>query len=101
MVLKKDDLRVVCEVWCSFKNLTGKDNHTMDQFLNEYEKKVKALQRTELPSIPEVVMAMQLTDGAGLDKKDNQIVLTVVDYKKKEEMYDQMNQNAKNALRFR
>ncbi|KAJ8048980.1 hypothetical protein HOLleu_01512 [Holothuria leucospilota] len=42
---KKDDLSVVCEAWCSFKNLTKKDTDTMNQFLNEYEKKVKALKK--------------------------------------------------------
>ncbi|PIK40871.1 hypothetical protein BSL78_22301 [Apostichopus japonicus] len=61
------------------------------EFLNEYEKKVKELKK-EGVTLPEVVLAMQLIDGAGLDKKEKQIVLTAVDYSKKEEMYDQMKQ---------
>ncbi|PIK48554.1 hypothetical protein BSL78_14579 [Apostichopus japonicus] len=62
----------------------------MEEFLNEYEKKVKELKKGV--TLPEVVLAMQLIDGAGLDKKEKQIVLTAVDYSKKEEMYDQMKQ---------
>ena len=91
---KKDDLSVVCEAWSSYKNLQKKDDESMDQFLNEYEKRVKELKKEGI-TLPEVVLAMQLIDSAGLDKKDKQIVLTAVDYSKKEEMYDQM----KNALR--
>ncbi|KAJ8036473.1 hypothetical protein HOLleu_20461 [Holothuria leucospilota] len=91
---QKDGFSVVCEAWCSFKDLTKKDSDTMDLFLNEYEKKVKALKK-EGVTLPEVVMAMQLIDSDGMDKTDKQIVLTAVNYKKKEEMYDQM----KNALR--
>ena len=82
---KKDDLSVVCEAWSCYKNLTKKDTDSMDQFLNEYEKKVKELKK-EGVVLPTVVMAMQLIDSAGLDKKDKQIVLTAVDYSKKEEM---------------
>ena len=91
---KKDDLSVVCETWSRYKNLMKKESETMDQFLNEYEKNVKELKKEGI-TLPEVVLAMQLIDGAGLDKQDKQIVLTAVDYSKKEDMYDQM----KRALR--
>lgn len=40
--------------------------------------------------LSEVVLAMQLIDHTGVDKKDKQIVLTAVDYTKKVEMYEQM-----------
>ena len=91
---KKDDLSIVCETWGAYKSLLKKESDTMDQFLNEYEKKVKELKKQGI-TLPEVVLAMQLLDSAGLDKKDKQIVLTAVDYTKKEEMYEQM----KKALR--
>lgn len=74
-----DDLTVVCKAWCSFKNLTKKDTDIMDQYLHAYEKKVMAMA---------MVMAMQLTDSAVLVKKDKQIVLTAIDYKKKAETHD-------------
>ena len=91
---KKDDLSVVCEAWSTYKNLSKKETDTMDQFLSDYEKKTKELKKQGIV-LPVVVMAMQLIDSAGLDKKDKQIVLTAVDYSKKEEMYEQM----KSALR--
>ena len=91
---KKDDLSVVCEAWCRYKNLVKGENDTMDQFLNDYEKNIKELKK-EGVTLPEVVLAMQLIDSAGLSKQDKQMVLTAVDYSKKEEMYDQM----KKALR--
>lgn len=88
---KKDDLSTICETWSAYKNLQKKDSETMEQFLNESEKKIKELKKEGI-ALPEVVLAMQLLDGAGLDKKEKQIVLTAVDYSKKEEMYDQMKQ---------
>ena len=88
------DLSVVCEAWCRYKNLVKGENDTMDQFLNDYEKNIKELKK-EGVTLPEVVLAMQLIDSAGLSKQDKQMVLTAVDYSKKEEMYDQM----KKALR--
>ena len=40
--------------------------------------------------LPVVVLAIQSLDSSALEQKDKQIVLTAVDYSKKDEMYAQM-----------
>ena len=40
--------------------------------------------------LPDVALAMQLLDSSTFEQKDKQIVLTAVDYSKKDEMYAQM-----------
>ena len=87
--LKKDDLSTVYETWTLFKNFSKKDEDTMEQFLSNYDKSVKEL-KTQGIVLPEVVLSMQLLDCAKLSTKDIQIVLTAVDYTKKDEMYEQM-----------
>ena len=58
----------------------------MDQFLKFYEKNIKKLKKQGI-ILPE---AVQLIDSAGLEEKNKQIIFTVADYTKKDEMYEQI-----------
>ena len=91
---KDDDLTVVYETWKTFKNFEKKENDTMDNYISEYDRCVKELKRNGI-KLPEVVLAMQVLDGAKLDQKEKQIVLTAVNYNEKDTLFDQM----KTALR--
>ena len=66
----------------------------MSEYIIVYERKVSELKKEKI-SLPDVVLGMQLLNGATLDKKERQIVLTAVDYTKKNELFSQM----KTALR--
>lgn len=74
-----------------------KESDTMDQFLNSYGKNVKELKKQGF-ILPEVVLAMQLINSTEFDKKGKQIVLTAVDFMKKEEIYEQMKMHLENSL---
>ena len=66
----------------------------MDEFITKFEKTVADLIRCGT-DLPQLVLAMQIIDAANITDKEKQIVLTAVDYLKKEQMFDQ----SKSALR--
>ena len=90
---KKDDLSAVCEAWSSFIGY-NRTSEPISEYITVYERKVSEMKKAKIV-LPNVVLGMQLLNGAALDKKDRQIVLTAVDYTKKDELFSQM----KNALR--
>ena len=56
----------------------------MDEFIIKFEKKVADLIRCGI-DLPPVVLAMQIIDAANITDKEKQIVLTAVDYSKKDQ----------------
>ena len=86
---KKDDVSVICETWSAFINMTKKRSDNMDEYIGLFERKVGELKKEGIV-LPVVVLAMQLLDSSALEQKDKQIVLTAVDYSKKDEMYPKM-----------
>ena len=91
---KKDDLSIVCGVWSTFIHMIREPFDKMDEFITKFEKKVADLIRCGI-DLPQVVLAMQIIDAANITDKEKQIVLTAVDYSKKDQMFDQ----SKSALR--
>ena len=86
---KEDDLTSVYETWKVFKNFEKKENESIENYIENYDKNVKQLKRKGI-NLPEVVLAMQILDGAKLEQKEKQIVLTGVNYNEKDKMFDQM-----------
>ena len=86
---KKDDISSVFEAWTSFKVFSRGQNETIQQFLNNYDQQINELKKQNIV-LPQVVLALQLLDCAKLEKKETQIVMTAVDYTKKETLYEQM-----------
>ena len=60
----------------------------MDEFITKFEKKVADLIRCGI-DLPQVILTMQITDAASRTDEEKQIVLTAVDYSKKDQMLDQ------------
>ena len=85
---KKDDLSIVCEVWSTFIHMIRKPFDEVDEFIAKFEKKIADLIRCGI-DLPQVVLAMQITDAANITDTEKQIVLTAVDYSKKDQMFDQ------------
>ena len=56
----------------------------MDEFITKFEKKVADLIRCGT-DLPQVVLAMQIVVAANITDKEKQIVLTAVDYSKKDQ----------------
>ena len=85
---KKDDLSIVCEVWSTFIYIIREPFDKMDEFMTKFEKKVADLIRCGI-DLPQVVLVMEITDATNITDKEEQIVLTAVDYSKKDQMFDQ------------
>ena len=83
---KKDDLSVICETWSAFINMRKKRSDNMDEYIGLFDRKVGKLKKDGIV-LPDVVLGMQLLDSSTLPQKAKQIVLTAVDYSKKDEMY--------------
>lgn len=85
---KKDDISSMFEAWTAFKTFTRGES-SIHQFLNEYDKQISLLKKQDI-TLPQVVIALQLLDCANLDQKERQIIMTAVDYSKKDTLYEQM-----------
>ena len=90
---KKDELSVVCESWANFISYK-RGSEGISVYITEFEKRASKLKRERI-RLPDVILGMQILNGAGLNHSDRQIVLTAVDYSKEGEIFAQM----KNALR--
>ena len=70
------------------------EHKSIDDFINKYEKSVVDL-KGDGAVLPEELYAMQLIDAVNIPDKDIKIILTGIDYEKKEEMF----KDAKKSLR--
>ena len=61
----------------------------MDVYVMDFEKLYNKTKKFKM-ELPEAVRAFKLLDGAGLDQKDRQLVLTGVDYKQTDALFKQM-----------
>ena len=85
-IYKRDDLSLTFETWSTFIKFRKKDTDSMAQFITNYDRKVNELKRDGIV-LPETVLALQLLESVYPERKERQLVLTVVDYSQKETMY--------------
>ena len=90
---KAEDLIQLHKSWRSFISLKKKDE-SIDEFVIKFDKVVINLKRDGI-ALPEEIYAMQLVDAVNISEKVVKIILTGIDYNKKEEMFI----DAKRSLR--
>ena len=83
---KKDPLTNVYEHYVNFDRFKRQSNVTMENYILEFEK-LYNLAKKHTVIMPEIVLALKLLDGAQLEYKDRQLVLTGVDYDKQNELF--------------
>ena len=86
---KKDEISEAYEAWKKFDKLTKEKEMTIDNYVTEFDKRWKMVKKHE-NQISSPILAFKLLDYANLDVRTQQIVLSDVDYNKKDEMYDSM-----------
>ena len=91
---KKDDLSMLHQSWTQFIKYKKSRSDSVDEFLNTFASKAAALKRDGV-KLPEDVLGLQLLDAANLEDNEVQLVLTAVDFDKRERLYEQ----AEKALR--
>ena len=88
-LFKKDQLSEAYEAFSDFERFQRKDTMTMDTYIMEFEKLYNKTAKFKM-TLPQAVQAFKLLEGAGLDQKDRQLVLTGVNYDKEDTLFTQM-----------
>ena len=76
-LFKKDQLSEAYEAFSDFERFKCKYTMTMDTCIMEFEKLYNKTAKFKM-TLPQAVQVFKLLEGAGLDQKDRQLVLTGV-----------------------
>ena len=90
----KDDMSVAYEKYVEFEQCKRQRSQKVTEFILEFEQKYNACTKKG-KKYPGDILAMKLIDSCNLTTMERKIVLTEVDYTKKEEMFE----SAKSSLR--
>ena len=93
-VFKKDELSAAYEAYTVFDRYRKPTETTMEEFVIEFEKLYNKTKKYQM-ELPQPVLAFKLLESAQLEHKDRQLVLTAVDYKKPDKMFEQMQTSLK------
>ena len=88
-LLKKDELSEAYEIFSDFERSKWSPTMTMDTYTMELDKLYNKTKKFAMV-LPESVKAFKLLEGAGLEQKDWQLVLTSVNYENSDTLYKQM-----------
>ena len=86
---KKEEIAEVYSSWSKFDQLKRNSGQTMEQYLREFDKSQKKIKKCGI-EMPDQILAFKLLGYSGLSQSEKQIVLTGVDYAKKDKVYEQM-----------
>lgn len=89
-LFKKDELSAAYEVYTDFDRYKRSPAISMDNYVTEFGKLYNKTKKYKM-TLPESVLAFKLLDGAGLEHKDRQLVLTGVDYNNETTLFQQMS----------
>lgn len=88
-IYKKDDLSAAYDSWAKFHRLLKTPDQDMKVYIQTFETLQKKMDKYNI-KLPDPVLAFQLLESTNLPHKDKQLVLTAVDYSKKDTVYEQM-----------
>ena len=95
--LGKDDLANCIEKYEDFDSFVRESNQTMTDFISKFDQKYNKIVKLNM-TLPSAVLAFMLLKKANISKSEKMLVLTGMDYNKKEELYDQAK---KSLLKFK
>ena len=93
-LFKKDELSEVYERYVLFNRFERTSQQKMEDFILEFARRYNRIMQKDM-KLPPSVLAFKLLDASKISHKDRQLVLTAVDYTKKDQLFEQM----KSALR--
>ena len=88
-IYKKDELSAAYEYYTEFDRYQRTSQVSMESYVAEFEKLYNRTKKYNM-TLPQSVLAFKLLEGAGLEHKDRQLVLTGVDYSDMENLFKQM-----------
>ena len=96
-LFKKDELSEAYEIFSDFERFKWSPTMTMDTYTMEFDKLYDKTKKFTMV-LPESVKAFKLLEGARLEQKDRQFVLTCVNYENSDTLYKQMTSALKSSL---
>lgn len=93
-IFKKDDLSAAYEAYTDFDRYKRQSPVSMENYVMEFEKLYNKTRKYSM-TLPQSVLAFKLLDGAELEGKDRQSVLTGVDYFDADHLFIQMSRSLK------
>ena len=85
----KDDLSETYERYINFERCKRGTDQGVNDFILEYEKKYKLLAKKEGATFTNCILAMKLVDSSNLSEVDRKLVLSGMDYEKKDQLFKQ------------
>ena len=86
--LGKDDLADCLEKFEDFEDFKREPGHSMEEFVSKFDHKYNKIQKLKM-TLPNAILGFMLIKKANLTKAERMLVLTGIDYSKKDELYDQ------------
>ena len=83
----RDDLTVAYERYIEFERCKRKKDQKVNEFILEFEQKYNACTKKG-KKYPDDILAMKIIDSCNLSPMDQKLVLSGIDYSKKDELFD-------------
>ena len=93
-IYKKDDLSEAYEVYTEFNRFKRNGTISMENYVIEFEELYNKTCKYKM-TLPTYVLAFKLLEGANLDHKDRQLILTGVNLKEEGTLFKQMSTSLK------
>lgn len=92
--LKVDDLADSCEKYEHFEECIRGENQTVSEFINEFDLRYNKITKKNI-ILPQEVLAFKLIKSSKISKEERLLVMTGLDYSKKDDLYEQAKQSLK------
>ena len=87
----KDDLISAREIFTEFIRFTKKDKDTMESYIMEFDRLYRKAEKYDILKVANGAKGFMLLESAKLEHKDEQLVLTGVNFDEKDRIHEQMS----------
>ena len=93
-LFKKDDLAECWTLYVEFDDCVRKEDQTMSKYISNFDDAYKKIAK-EGVVIPPLILAFKLLKGAKISEEERLLVITGINYEKKEAMYEDAKRSLK------
>ena len=90
---KKESISDMCEAIRSFMKLSKSEDQTMSDYLSTFDSMYNRACTKGLTDLPQPYLMFLVLENAHLDVQDYRLVLTSIDFKKVDDLYDQARES--------
>lgn len=92
--LGKDDLEEIVSIYDDFEDCRKRSGESMNKYISTFDHKSNLLKGKGI-TLPPEILGFKLLRGAGLTKEERALVLSGIDYEKRESLYEQATKSLK------